>query len=45
MNNIDEYLAMLEKLQVIPERGVKTICEKVKHLPFRLNKSFPTSPI
>jgi hypothetical protein len=29
MNNVDEYLSMLEKLEIIPEREVKSICEKV----------------
>jgi hypothetical protein len=29
MNNVDEYLARLENLQVIPERDVRAICEKV----------------
>lgn len=27
--NIDAYLSTLEKLEVIPEKDVKTICEKV----------------
>lgn len=29
MNNVDQYLVMLEKLQIIPEREVKGICDKV----------------
>lgn len=29
MNNVDQYLVMLEKLQIIPEREVKSICDKV----------------
>jgi hypothetical protein len=39
MNNIDDYFSMLEKLQVIPEREVKAICEKVHPCLSRPRKS------
>ena len=38
MNNNDQYLSMLENLEVIPEREVKSICDKVKLPSFRPRK-------
>jgi hypothetical protein len=40
MNNIDDYLTTLEKLGIIPEKGIKAICEKVRSLLLRLRKYF-----
>lgn len=39
MSSIDHHLATLEKLEVIPEKEVKSICEKVLPPSPRPNKS------
>jgi len=43
--NIDAYLSTLEKLEIIPEKDVKMICEKVTLYSFRPRKFSLQNPI
>lgn len=36
--NVDNYIGMLERLEIIPEKDVKQICEKVSFSLYRLKK-------